>query len=75
MSERVVVISGGVGGAKLTLGFYKNLPANNLTAVINTGDDFTHYGLRICPDIDTTLYTLADLANPQQGWGRANESW
>lgn len=75
MTEQVVVLTGGVGGAKLTLGFYHNLPAHSLTAVVNTGDDFTHYGLRICPDIDTTLYTLAKLANPEQGWGRTNESW
>lgn len=71
----VVVLSGGVGGAKLSLGFYELLPADQLTVIVNTADDFDHLGLRICPDIDTTLYTLAGLANPTLGWGRANESW
>lgn len=71
----VVVLSGGVGGAKLALGFNRILPPEQLTVVVNTGDDFDHYGLRICPDLDTTLYTLADVANKVQGWGRANESW
>lgn len=71
----VVVLSGGVGGAKLALGFHRVLPPGQLTVVVNTGDDFNHYGLRICPDIDTTLYTLAEVANKEQGWGRASESW
>jgi LPPG:FO 2-phospho-L-lactate transferase len=71
----VVVLSGGVGGAKLALGFNRILPSAQLTVVVNTGDDFDHYGLRICPDIDTTLYTLADVANKEQGWGRAAETW
>jgi LPPG:FO 2-phospho-L-lactate transferase len=71
----VVALCGGVGGAKLAMGLYKTLPRDTLTVVVNTGDDFTHLGLRICPDIDTVLYTLSGLSNAQQGWGRENESW
>lgn len=71
----VVAISGGVGGAKLALGLDRSLPAGDLTVLVNTGDDFDHLGLKICPDIDTVLYTLADLADPAQGWGRRDETW
>lgn len=71
----VVAISGGVGGAKLALGLDRILRAGELTLVVNTGDDFDHFGLRICPDLDTMLYTLADLADPVQGWGRRDETW
>jgi LPPG:FO 2-phospho-L-lactate transferase len=72
---RVVALSGGVGGAKLALGLYRVLPPESLALIINTGDDFQHLGLRVCPDIDTTLYTLAGLANPELGWGRRDETW
>lgn len=75
MSGRVIVLTGGVGGAKLVLGLCHALPAENITAIVNTGDDFTHLGLAVSPDIDTLLYTLAGKANPVQGWGRAAESW
>lgn len=75
MSTAVVCLSGGVGGAKLLLGLQRILPAGALTAVVNTGDDFDHLGLRICPDIDTALYTLSGLANPELGWGRRDETW
>ena len=71
----VVALSGGVGGAKLALGLYRILPPETLTLVVNTGDDFDHLGLRICPDIDTALYTLADIEDPAQGWGRRDETW
>lgn len=71
----VVALSGGVGGAKLSLGLYRALPPGELTVVVNTGDDFEHLGLRICPDLDTTLYTLAGVENPEQGWGRRDETW
>ena len=70
-----VALSGGVGGSKLTLGLYRALPPDRLSVVVNTGDDFDHLGLRICPDLDTTLYTLANLDNPAQGWGRRDETW
>ena len=71
----VLALSGGVGGAKLALGLAHLLPPENLTVVANTGDDFTHLGLRICPDIDTVIYTLSDLADKERGWGRAGETW
>ena len=71
----ILALSGGVGGAKLALGLMHTLPAESLTIVANTGDDFTHLGLRICPDIDTLVYTLSDLADKDRGWGRASESW
>jgi len=71
----VVALSGGIGGAKLALGLYRTLPPNSLMVVCNTGDDFEHLGLSISPDLDTVLYTLAGVANPETGWGRANETW
>ncbi|MES2172322.1 MAG: 2-phospho-L-lactate transferase [Pseudomonadota bacterium] len=73
--KRVVVLTGGVGGAKLVLGLSHILPQGALTAIVNTGDDFRHLGLHVSPDIDTLLYTLADKANAAQGWGREGESW
>jgi LPPG:FO 2-phospho-L-lactate transferase len=72
---RVVALSGGIGGAKLALGLYRVLPPDTLTVIVNTGDDFEHLGLHICPDLDTTLYTLAGLANAELGWGRSDETW
>jgi LPPG:FO 2-phospho-L-lactate transferase len=75
MNGRVVAISGGIGGAKLALGLYRVLPADALTVIVNCGDDFDHLGFTICPDIDTTLYTLAGLANTELGWGRHDETW
>jgi LPPG:FO 2-phospho-L-lactate transferase len=71
----IIALSGGIGGAKLALGFSRVLPPDELMIIANTGDDFEHYGLTICPDTDTLLYTLAGLDNPQLGWGRADESW
>lgn len=71
----VVALAGGVGGAKLADGLARCLPAHALTIIVNTGDDFEHLGLRICPDLDTVCYTLAGLANPETGWGRKDESW
>lgn len=74
-SGRVLALSGGVGGAKLALGLSRVLPADDLLICANTGDDFAHLGLTICPDIDTLTYTLAGLANPDLGWGRRDETW
>jgi LPPG:FO 2-phospho-L-lactate transferase len=71
----ILALSGGIGGAKLALGLQSVLEPGQLTVAVNTGDDFEHLGLAICPDLDTTLYTLAGLANPELGWGRAEESW
>ena len=71
----VLALSGGIGGAKLALGLYRILAPGALTVVANTGDDFEHLGLAISPDIDTLLYTLAGLDNPELGWGRREETW
>lgn len=73
--SRVVVLTGGVGGAKLVLGLQQVLPPDEIVAIVNTGDDFTHLGLAISPDIDTLLYTLAGKSDPVRGWGVGDESW
>ena len=73
-SRTYVALSGGIGGAKLSLGLARLL-GERLTIVVNTGDDFEHLGLTISPDVDTTLYTLAGVANPETGWGRRDETW
>jgi LPPG:FO 2-phospho-L-lactate transferase len=75
MSGRYTVLTGGVGGAKLVDGLYRLLPANSLTAIVNTGDDFRHFGLPVSPDIDTLLYTLSGKSNQTLGWGREGETW
>ncbi len=72
---KIVALAGGVGGAKLAHGLAQILPPENLTVIVNTGDDFEHYGLYISPDLDTVCYTLAGLANPVTGWGRVDETW
>ncbi len=72
---KVVALAGGVGGAKLADGLARCLPPEDLTIIVNTGDDFEHLGLTICPDLDTVCYTLAGIANPATGWGRAGESF
>jgi LPPG:FO 2-phospho-L-lactate transferase len=66
---RIVALAGGVGGAKLADGLARCLPGSNLTVIVNTGDDFTRYGLAISPDLDTVMYTLSGLADPVNGWG------
>jgi LPPG:FO 2-phospho-L-lactate transferase len=70
----VLALAGGVGGAKLVAGL-ADLLGERLTVLVNTGDDFEHLGLHISPDLDTVMYTLAGLANPETGWGLASESW
>ena len=75
MSGRVVVLTGGVGGAKLVRGLALAMQPEEVTAIVNTGDDFRHLGLWISPDLDTLLYTLSGKADPAKGWGRADESW
>lgn len=72
---KIVALAGGVGGAKLVDGLARCMSPADLTVIVNTGDDFDHFGLRICPDLDTVCYTLAGLANPVTGWGRAGETW
>ena len=74
-SGTCVALSGGVGGAKLALGLSRILAPAQLDVIVNTGDDFEHLGLTICPDLDTLTYTLAGLNNTETGWGRAGETW
>lgn len=71
---KVVLLAGGVGGSRLADGMARLL-GSDLTVVVNTGDDFDHYGLRICPDLDTVLYTLSGLGDPERGWGLAGETY
>ena len=72
---KVVALAGGVGGAKLVDGLAAVMPPEDLTAIVNTGDDFEHLGLSISPDLDTVMYTLAGVANSETGWGREDETW
>ncbi len=70
----VVALAGGVGGAKFADGLARCLPAERLTVIVNTGDDFRHYGLAISPDLDTVMYTLGGVANVVNGWGLDGDS-
>ncbi len=72
---KVVYLSGGVGGARLAHGLSRALGAESLTLAVNTGDDLWHWGVRICPDLDTVMYTLADLAAVERGWGLEGETF
>jgi LPPG:FO 2-phospho-L-lactate transferase len=65
----IVALAGGVGGAKLADGLYAELQPNELSVVVNTADDFVLHGLHISPDLDTVMYTLGGVANPETGWG------
>jgi LPPG:FO 2-phospho-L-lactate transferase len=73
--RRVVALSGGVGGARLVHGLARALAPDALSVIVNTGDDFEHWGLWISPDLDTVMYTLADFAHEERGWGLAEESF
>src|SRR3712207_3755916 len=72
---QIVVLAGGTGGARFLRGVRAAAPGAEITAVVNTGDDVTMHGLRICPDLDTVMYTLGGGIDPERGWGRAGESW
>jgi LPPG:FO 2-phospho-L-lactate transferase len=72
---KVCALAGGVGGAKLASGLQDVLPSGDLSVVVNTADDFDLWGLHICPDLDTVMYTLAGISNPATGWGIAGESF
>src|SRR5690625_8004084 len=73
--QQVLALSGGVGGARLAWGLARRLAPDQLTLLANTGDDFQHLGLTICPDLDTLLYSLSERADRARGWRLAEESW
>lgn len=72
--SNIVALAGGVGGSKLAYGLYEAL-GETLSVIVNTGDDETMYGLRVCPDLDTVRYSLSGLANAQTGWGLAGDTF
>jgi LPPG:FO 2-phospho-L-lactate transferase len=72
---RITVLAGGIGGARFLRGVRAGLPEADITAIVNTGDDITVHGLRVCPDLDSVMYTLGGGIDPDRGWGRADESW
>jgi LPPG:FO 2-phospho-L-lactate transferase len=72
---QIVILAGGVGGSKFVAGVRRSYPDARLTVVVNTGDDITLHGLRICPDLDTMMYTLGGGSDLERGWGRAGETW
>jgi LPPG:FO 2-phospho-L-lactate transferase len=71
----IAVLAGGVGAARLLRGLVDVVPPEEVTAIVNTGDDMALHGLAISPDIDTVTYTLADAIDPERGWGLRDESW
>src|SRR5919108_1724794 len=72
---RIVALAGGIGGARFLRGLRKAAPDADITVIGNTGDDISLFGLRVCPDLDTVMYTLGGGINEEQGWGRADESF
>jgi LPPG:FO 2-phospho-L-lactate transferase len=72
---RITVLAGGIGGARFLRGVRAACPGDDITAIVNTGDDVTLHGLRICPDLDSVMYTLGDGIDPDRGWGRDKETW
>jgi LPPG:FO 2-phospho-L-lactate transferase len=72
---RITVLAGGIGGARFLRGVRAACPTDDLVAIVNTGDDITLHGLRICPDLDSVMYTLGGGIDQSRGWGRADESW
>jgi LPPG:FO 2-phospho-L-lactate transferase len=74
---RLVILAGGIGGGRFLRGarVYAERAGGRVTAIVNTGDDLTVHGLRICPDLDSVMYTLGGGADPERGWGRAGETW
>src|SRR5262245_40503989 len=73
----VVVLAGGIGGARFLVGVRARAAqlGARVPAIVNVGDDVTLHGLRICPDLDSVMYTLGGGADPERGWGRAGETW
>ncbi|MDO5681969.1 MAG: 2-phospho-L-lactate transferase [Propionibacteriaceae bacterium] len=72
---RIAILAGGVGGSRFVRGVRAAFPDAHIDVIVNTADDVTMHGLRICPDIDTMLYALGDGIDPVKGWGRAEETW
>jgi LPPG:FO 2-phospho-L-lactate transferase len=72
---RITVLAGGIGGARFLRGVRAARPGDDITAIVNTGDDITLHGLRICPDLDSVMYTLGEGIDRDRGWGRDKESW
>jgi LPPG:FO 2-phospho-L-lactate transferase len=74
---RIVVLAGGIGGARFLTGVraYARQHGAEVTAIVNVGDDVIMHGLRICPDLDSVMYTLGGGADPERGWGRVGETW
>jgi LPPG:FO 2-phospho-L-lactate transferase len=72
---RIVALAGGIGGARFLRGLQHTAPQADITVIGNTGDDISLFGLRICPDLDTVMYTLGGGINEEQGWGRADETF
>ena len=72
---RITVLAGGIGGARFLRGVRAACGGDDITAIVNTGDDVTLHGLRICPDLDSVMYTLGDGIDPDRGWGRDKETW
>ncbi|MFJ9813465.1 2-phospho-L-lactate transferase [Streptomyces sp. NPDC101158] len=72
---RIVVLAGGIGGARFLRGLKQAAPDAEITVVGNTGDDIHLFGLKVCPDLDTVMYTLGGGINEEQGWGREDESF
>src|SRR5205085_2819130 len=73
--SRVTVLSGGIGGARFLMGLRALLPDAEINVIVNTADDIWVHGLRVCPDLDTVMYTLSDAIDPGRGWGRRDETW
>ena len=72
---RITVLAGGVGAARFLRGLRRAAPEAEITVIGNTGDDITLFGLRVCPDLDTVMYTLGGGINEDQGWGRDAETY
>src|SRR4051812_23563835 len=75
MLNRIVALSGGVGGSRFTRGLSRAAPHAHLTAIVNTGDDVTLHGLRISPDVDTVLYALSETVDEKRGWGPRTDTY
>src|SRR5574341_1625802 len=72
---RIVVLAGGVGGSKFLWGLAQEVGEQNLSAIVNTGDDIELHGLTICPDLDIVTYALAGMVDPDKGWGFAGDTF